>query len=294
MRILIRSTCKPDVLQAFAADPANAALVKVESRDVEEFDSTNPAFARLLEAAKGRSSCWFRPWTEFTPAEVASCRFLQLECRGRVLKEGRRDYETNVSRLRSLPFIENGPGARIRLLDRIALRGVKIKPNEIAGAVEWMAEFAVSRGAAQIFESEGLSGFSLQPLIDSKTGQPYADAFQLYSSHLMPRAVIDVSTPLHADHNTPHDRVELGCLTYRFRDDTPKVDFLRTAEAWSSNDMPVWIVSQRVRECYLRHKLRGWAFRPVLEPGTDLHREYLRLWNDLVDGVHASNPDHIF
>jgi hypothetical protein len=231
---------------------------------------------------------------EFNTEEVASSRFLQLECRGKVLRETPKDYETNVSRLRSLPFIEHGPGARIRLLDQITLRGVNLKPNQVACAAEWMAEFVVSGGVARIFESEGLTGFSLKPIVDARTGQPYDDAFQLFTNHIMPRAYIDVTTPVHPDGDTAHERQQLGCLSYGLDENAPQVDFLRTAEAWSSNDLPVWIVSQRVRQCFLRHKLRGWAFRPVLEVGSALHEVYIRLWHDLVSRVKASNPDHIF
>jgi hypothetical protein len=293
MRITIRPACRRDVVEAFANDSANASLVDVASNSISDLDATSPAFGRLLEAARERR-CWFHAWMEFTVDEVSSCRFLQLECRGRVLKESRRDYETNVARLRSLPFIENGPGARIRLLDRITLRGVSLKPNRVACAAEWMAEFVLSHGVANIFQAERLSGLSLRPLIDPRTNQPYEDVFQLYTSHLMPRAVIDVTTPVHPDLHGPHDRRQLDCLTYDFQGNPPIEDFLRTAEAWSSNDMPVWIVTQRVRDCFSRHRLRGWSFRPVLELGTELHREYLELWTELVDRVAASSPRHIF
>jgi hypothetical protein len=294
MKITIRAICKRDVVAAFAADPANAALVDVASLTIADLDATSPAFDRLLEAARGRSRCWFHAWMEFSAAEIASCRLLQLECRGRVLREGRREYDLNVARLRSLPFIDSGPGARIRLLDRITLRGVRLKPNQVACAAEWMAEFVVSRGVARIFETAGLTGCSFMPLVDAASGEPYEDAFQLYTNHIMPRAGIDVTTPIHPDEADRHHRRELGCLTYHLEGNLPSVDFLRTAEAWSSNDMPVWIVSRRVRECFVKNQLRGWAFRPVLEAGTDLHEAYIRSWHDLVSRVAASHPGHIF
>lgn len=293
MRIRIRPTCRRDVVDVFAADPANAALVDAATLRIADLDASSPEFDRLLAASTG-ASCWFHAWMEFSTAEIAACRFLQLECRGRVLKESRRDYETNIARLRSLPFIGKGAGARIRLIDGITLRGVSLKPNQVACAAEWMAEFVLPGSIGRIFESEGLTGFVLAPLIDARSGEPYDDAFQLYSEHVMPRSGIDVTTPVHPDYDDPHQRRQLGCLTYHFDGNEPVVDFLRSAEAWSSNDMPVWIVSRRVRECFVKHKLRGWAFRPVLEAGSALHEAYIRLWHDLVDRVAASSARHIF
>src|SRR5687767_8099190 len=76
MRITIRSTCKRDVVEAFAADPANAPLVDADSLSISDLDATSPAFDRLLEAARGRSRCWFHAWMEFDAAEIGSCRFL--------------------------------------------------------------------------------------------------------------------------------------------------------------------------------------------------------------------------
>src|SRR5688572_23206888 len=106
MRITIRSTCQRDVVEAFAADPHHSERVDAASLSIPDLDATSPAFDRLLEAAKGRSLCWFHAWMEFTRDEIASCDWLQVECRGRVLKESRRDYEANIGRLRSLPFVD--------------------------------------------------------------------------------------------------------------------------------------------------------------------------------------------
>ena len=86
----------------------------------------------------------------------------------------------------------------------------------------------------------------------------------------------------------------LACLSYDFAETVPAGDFFRTAENWSSNDMPLWVVSRRVREVFLRHKLRGWAFRPVLEVGSSLHADYLEKWQNLMRQLTASNPSHFF
>jgi hypothetical protein len=231
---------------------------------------------------------------EFTAKELAQSRFFQLECRGKVIREKGGDYDLNIARLHSLPFITAGPGARIRLLDRIALRGANVGPNQVACATDWMAEFVVSREVGRIFESEGLTGFTLRPVFDSKTKADHDTLFQLYTDHIMPRASVDATTPAVRGQTDPEERHQLACLTYDFGGNPPTADFHRTAEAWSNNDMPLWIVTARARECFERHKLRGWAFRPVMEVGTALYLTYTELWEDLFARVARSNPGHHF
>jgi hypothetical protein len=41
MRITIRPTCKRDVVEAFAADPANATLIDVDSLTISDLDATS-------------------------------------------------------------------------------------------------------------------------------------------------------------------------------------------------------------------------------------------------------------
>ena len=289
MKITIRALCGNEVDEAFLADRSPGAVSRLP-----DFDASSPAFDRLLEVSKSGKGCWFNPWMEFTAGEMAQSRFFQLECRGKIIREKGGDYDLNTTRLRSLPFITSGPGARIRLLDRIVLRGATIAPNAVACASDWMAEFVVSKDVGRIFESEGLTGFTLRPVFDTKTKTNYDTFFQLYTDHIMPRALVDATTVTYRNETDIDDRRQLACLTYDFGGDPPTGDFHRTAEAWSNNDMPVWIVSARVREVVERHKVRGWAFRPVLEAGTPLQVAYKQLWEDLFARVAASNARHHF
>jgi hypothetical protein len=217
-------------------------------------------------------------------------RFFQLECR-KLVREGPGDYEANIARLRELPFRETGDSFRIKLLDRFALSRAPLKPNEVACAGDWTAEFIVSRGAARIFEEASLCGFSLRPVVVPKTGKEYEDVFLLYTESLMPRAELDLTVLPFPGEESGYR--QLACLTYDFSGGEPASDFNRTAENWSSNYMPVWVISARVRDCFVRNKLKGWAFRPVLEKGTALHAAYVAKWQDLIDRVSV-NPRHHF
>lgn len=290
MKIVLRILCSKDALAVLARDPEVTGAC---DSNVLDLDAGSPVFARILDLTKATSGCWFNPRMEFTRAELARARFFQLECR-KLVREGPGDYDLNIARLRSLPFVHTGPGAEIRLLDRLALRGASLKPNEVACAGDWTAEFIVSREVGRIFGKEGLAGFSLRSVFDTKTGKDHEGLFQLYTESLMPRAELDPTTPAFPDSPGKEKHRQLACLTYDFQGNEPSSDFNRTAEAWSSNDMPVWIVTSRVRECFERNMLRGWAFRPVLEKGTDLHAAYVDMWRDLLARIAASNPRHFF
>ena len=290
MKINLRILCQKDAVAALARDPEVSGAVDLNAV-VFELGSDDPLFDRFLERTRGTSGCWLNPVMEFTRAEAEQARLFQLEGR-KLLREGPGDYEANFARLRELPFRETGP-FRIKLLDRFALSRASLKPDEVAAAGDWTAEFLVSREAAGIFAQGGLSGFSLRPVL-AKSGKEHENVFLLYTESLLPLAEPDLTTPPFPAGEGEVGRRQLACLTYDFRGGPPASDFFRTAENWSSNDMPLWVVSPRVRDAFTRHKLKGWAFRPVLEKGTPLQAAYLAKWQDLMARVSASNPRHHF
>ena len=84
-----------------------------------------------------------------------------------------------------------------------------------------------------------------------------------------------------------------GCLCYETLNSKNLKDFNRTAEPWASNDFPLWVVSQRVREIYRDHKLKGWIFEPVLEKGSELYEEHNLLWKIFVDAIQVNRANHM-
>ena len=159
----------------------------------------------------------------------------------------------------------------------------------VAGVDEWTAEFIIGSAVARAFEDEGFTGYSLRPVWNPKTVEEHKDVFQLYSEAIMPPAQLDLTTPP-ADGGGVR---QLGCLVCQIDAGAQLPDFNRTAEDWSSNSMPLWVVSQRVRNCFRRNKFRGWAFRPVVEAGSELHGEYLTMWQDVFERV-STNPRNFF
>ena len=153
-----------------------------------------------------------------------------------------------------------------------------------------MAEFIVGAGVAQAFRDASLTGYELRPVYHAKTGEALPDVFHLFSESILPPAALDATT-IQLKTETGSWR-ELGCLSYATLNGGIE-DFNRTAENFSNNYMPIWVVSARVRDCLLASKLKGWAFRPVLEVGTPPHEAYTKLWSDLLARI-AINPRNRF
>jgi hypothetical protein len=290
--ITLRIALKPDARAALARDPALAAALD-SSAVVIELHADDPRFHRLLELTRHTTGAWLNPVMTFSAAEMAQARFFQLECRGKIVRETRTDNDVNRARIEELGFHRAGERALpITLIDRVALSKIALAPNAVGCATDWMSEFVVPRGVMDVFAREGLTGAEGHPVIDAKTRQPHADFFLLYAASIMPDAQRDLTTIDQRATDTGGWR-ELGCLTYALTGREELFDFNRTAEDWSNNHLPLWVVSARVREVFQANRLKGWAFRPVLETGTPLHNTYLEAWTALFERI-AINPHNRF
>jgi hypothetical protein len=252
-------------------------------------DSQSERFARFVRVAKDASGTWFNPLVTFTKKELESAAYFEPQCR-KTLAESNKDYDWNNDHVESLDFLETAAGMKIRLPDRIAIsKTAALKFNMVAGVGQWTQEYVVHSDVATAFTEEGFSGFSLRPVFNSKTQIEQPDVHQLYSDAIMPPAELGRRAP-------PSDSGSvrlLGCLVYDDLEQHKLADFNRTAEDWAARDFPLWVVSARVREFFMRSKFKGWAFTPVIVKGSELHREYERLWDDLFDRVSV-NPRNFF
>jgi hypothetical protein len=254
-----------------------------------DIDSQSQEFARFVQVTKDASGTWFNPHVTFTKKELDSAAYFEPQCR-KTLAESNKDYDWNNDHVESLDFLETTAGMKIKLPDRIAIsKTTPLKSNMVAGVGEWTQEYVVHADVATAFAQEGFLGFSLRPVFNSKTQMEQPDVHQLYSDAIMPPAELGRRTP-------PSDSGSvrlLGCLVYDNLEQQKLADFNRTAEDWAARDFPLWVVSARVRELFMRSKFKGWAFTPVIIKGSELHREYERLWNELFERVSV-NPRNFF
>jgi len=255
-----------------------------------DLDSQSDRFAHFVQATSDTvTGTWFNPWMIFTRKELDSAAYFQLDCR-KTLEENNGDYAWNDSHVESLEPIKTRAGMEILLPDRIAVsRVTPLKPHMVAGVGQFLQEYVVPDPVAAAFSSDALSGFSLRPVYIARTKTAHDDVHQLYSTAIMPPAELD-RTVRPADGGGVR---QLGCLTYQNLEQQHPADFNRTAEDWAMGNMPLWVVSAAVRDCFMRNKFKGWAFRPVLSKGSDMHRQYEVLWDDLFEKT-SLNPLNFF
>jgi len=255
-----------------------------------DLDSQSERFARFVQATSDTiTGTWFNPWMIFNRKELDSADFFQLDCR-KTLEENNWDTAWNDNHVESLELIKTRAGMEILLPDRIAVsRVTPLKPHMVAGVGQFLQEYVVPDAVAAAFASDALSGYTLRPLFNARMKSVHDAVHQLYSSESMPPAILDRMAPP-ADGGGVR---QLGCLTYSNLAQHKLADFNRTAEDWAMGKMPLWVVSAAVRDCFLRNKFKGWASRPVLAKGSEMHRQYEDLWDDLFNKAFT-NPLNFF
>jgi hypothetical protein len=277
--------------ESLAALRSRLPLLEVDAIGFSSFDLESPLLPKIFEATRGTTRLWMGLDFSFEAAELTGARFVQPMCR-RLVHESDREKSGNFEAARK-GLLETAHGTRIHLLDRLELRNIRLKPNAIGG-LHWIDEYVIGAGVVDAFRSSRLRAFEPRPILDRKTGQPHRQHFHLYTRHVMPLADYECARVVRGGTDSEGDEYRLfGCLVYEPERLDGAADFNRTAEPWSSNGGPLWVLCQRVRRCFAEHKLTGWQFRPVLEKGTPLHEEYFAKWRRLQD-MMAINPQNRF
>ncbi len=247
------------------------------------FDSfwPNSRLDDFLREAASRGSLDLNPWMEFDRKEIEQSDFLRVRSR-KVVSDSPADYERMRADVDRLPWIGDDPKRRFRLPDRLSLSKIRLKPNQIAGVGQWTSEYVIPRGVRMLSEDARFSGIEFRPIFETRTGAPFDEYFQLYSDQILGFRELDVASP---EVRSPHPEEQgydaLGCLCYDTKTLEEALDFNRTGEHLVSFEFPDWIVRSSVRDWFRKHKLRGWAFEPVLELGTRSYEEYFELWSSL-------------
>jgi hypothetical protein len=288
---MLRTYLQPDMKSVLARDPVVGSSFDLE--DPFWIDAESETFDRLLDLTRNSSGLWLTPEMEFAGAELTGVEHYEIVCR-KTLKETALDYSVNIASLNATDFIATGGGERIKIMQQIALSKIDLKPNMVGGLDEWAEEYVVTDVVAGVFRKCGLSGFEARPVFNPKAREYHRNYFQLYAENVLPPAVRDVSV-MEIESGLAEEKQlrQLGCLTYEPGGYEAFKDFNRTAEAWSSNDLPLWVVSKRVVQCFRQSKLKGWAFRAVLDKKSDLYAEYIDKWMILRQKI-SINPRNSF
>jgi hypothetical protein len=292
MKLNLRLYLYEDVQKALAADAAIAGAFHV---DASAFwvDGESEDFDRILKLTKATSGLRLTPDCVFSAKEQAQARYFQVLSR-KTVSESDDDYTLNIGELRAQAPVKTAAGMTIKCMERVYLTKASVAANAVAVLGQWSAEYLVGSTVSEQLKGAGMKGLELRPVYHTKTKAPHAGVSQLYTASLMPPVARNASV-MEQETTSPEDCPVsvLGALAYAFDGEPGLADFNRTAEPLNSNHLPLWVVSRKVVELFQEHKLKGWAFRPVLEVGTALYEDYVARWEVLRKKV-ASNPRHNF
>lgn len=259
-------------------------------------DVEDPVFARILKAGDAAAGFSLHAEAVFSTPELKGVTHFELVNRSAV-EETDKDYEANEALREATAIIDaGGEGGPVRLVSGFSLNKIRLKPNMVGSIGGARAEFLIGSAVAQVFETAGLTGFSLRPITNSRTQLAYEEYSQIFSEALMAPAIIDCSVQRIGTRDKEFDGGlrHLGCLAYHASALAHRPDFNRTAEPWAGWDgWPSWVVSARVKELFKSSKLRGWHFRPVLTSESDIYSQYLALWRKLLEAVGATTKSHM-
>jgi len=234
----------------------------------------DPRIQRLMQLIEsfggfGVSTEWI-----VSEAEAASISHFSVVCR-QTVPESDAAYKRNHDLWAASFNTLSGHEAPVRVLRGFHLSQAKLKPMTIAGIGEWTEAYLAGPDVWQAFREAGLTGVVPEKVFQVRSGKPFPDVYQLFTEASLPPVELDVATRSTSETS--------GLLCYRSEMLAGFPDFMHTAEPWANARFgwPLWVVSARVRALFLKGKLRGWAFQPVLIAGSTLHRDYITLCGKL-------------
>lgn len=245
---------------------------------------------KILQEADSAEGYWVSGETVFTKGELRDVSHFEAVCR-KYVSESPVDYEHNANVVQKTSVVWAGAEKPIRLPFGFALTRIKMRPHMVAAIGDWTEEYVIGSAVVQAFEQAKLTGWSMKPVLNPKMQSHHTDFVQIYSDAVLDAALFDCSVErLKSEWTEENGHLRhLGCLAYPASALEHKLDFARTAEPWGGGHGQLsWVVSSRVVEVFVKNKLRGWAFRPVMLEGSGLYRQYIELWKALCSAVSES------
>ena len=247
----------------------------------------DPILRRILEAGDTSDGFWVAGEATFSAKELRELSHFELVCRS-VVRETDNDHKANAVACERAALIDHGGHAPIRLVAGFTLSRIQMKPNMVGSIGDWTQEYVIGSAVAEVFKEARLSGLSLGPVTNPKTGLAHERYFQICSEEILATATIDCSVErIQSRFSLENGHLRhLGCLSYSAAALLNRPDFNRTAEPWGGwHGWPSWVVSARVVSAFNQSKCRGWHFRPVLATDGELYSQYLSQWHQLCDAV---------
>jgi hypothetical protein len=300
MKILLRPRlCGHALAARLAADPQLAKALGAEPNAAvgflfkKFFDAAGPLLAQVLAhaQAEGERMSFLRD-LQFSPAEVAAASHLEVVCR-KTIAQSHAESRATLDDYSADGLHPTTSRWQVRMPKRMFL-GKAVPPETIAHVDQYTGEYVLGSVAADALRASGLSGWRLEPVLHWKTRAPQPEVgMHLTASELLPPALECATTFETFDDGPkkPSTPRRYGAISHSAGALEESADFARTAEPWGAWSTPLWVVRPRVRTWYEQAGLRGWAFWPVLEQGTALHREHEQKWDEVLTRVREAGAE---
>jgi hypothetical protein len=131
----------------------------------------DPILRRILEAGDTSDGFWVAGEATFSARELRELSHFELVCRS-VVRETDNDYKANAAACERAALIDAGGHAPIRLVAGFTLSRIQMKPNMVGSIGDWTEEYVIGSAVAEVFKGARLSGLSLGPVTNPKTGLP--------------------------------------------------------------------------------------------------------------------------
>lgn len=260
-----------------------------------KFDSESEFFKKLLKTTKNIRGIVFSTDLKFSKEELNDVKFYSI--RGmKFIKESKGDFSKNIDYEDRIDLTTTSDNYKIRLLKKIYLNKINLKPNYICGVgdgnIERRGDYITTSFVKDLIKKERFSGIDFLPLYRSDN-TIHDNFFQLYSDQVMPVAIIDNITSKIGREEVTSYLLNLHCFIYDYADIDFDYDFIRSAEPIFAAETPALIISNKVYKFINKVNIKGIKFEPVLDSNSQLYKDYLERWGKVFEKLAIRDDNKI-
>lgn len=294
MKIVMQTFFNEEIRRAIRSDVSFSSMIDLDQPGYKFEFPGDDLFNIFIDKVKHLSRVSMRIYMEFAPEDSVDASLFKVQCRGTLLKETKDDEAFNVLQVEKIPFRLTGSTSRVKLKDNFALSKI-ILPAKMVGYIDFRGEYVISKYIVDIFKSEGLTGFETRPIYNSSLQKNHDEHFLLFGSSFLPEAVRDISWRKIQASDEPQYSIHTIWGTLCYEDGLVVAqDFNRSAEGYAADFSPFWVVSDKAKKCFEKHKLKGWQFIPILVRDSTMYERYIKMWQDFFNIINTVNKIHIY
>ncbi len=247
--------------------------------------------SRIIQESVGTSGMRVYLHFEITKKEFENVKYYEVEPRS-IIRMDDHSLEKNEKYMEGQPYIITSDRTRIKLRERVYI-GKPFPKTMTISSIEFGEGYVSSKEVSSIFIANKVTAYIEYPVFESTTDEAIDKYVLIGSGNILPPLTEDV-TILPAP-GSPEDDLyyrRLGLPSYPSEEMESFCDFNITAESYRENDTGLMVVSEKVIRLVKDNKIRGVAFRPVLDRSTKLYDKYLKIFSSFQESLMV-NPNNV-